>query len=427
MPRGWICAGLLALGLAAASAGAQDGETKKLQPLPMWAESIETALADGKKRNVAVLVALNIDNERGNDNMVRSVYRSKVFTDAAKKCVVAIASLYEHDETKHPVTGEPVCSRFGTISCAEHKALEKIIRVDWLKAEGQMIDSPKHFFLAPDGRILFRRTWTMSANQLAGLMKLANKYCDAETLAKWDTLEGRLSRAVDPLQAMREIALKDLLDENDPKIDARLAEAARKTKDLDTRMDIVGALAVSEDATRRGIAYGFLTDKDAKTRVRTAYLLEKRKDANAVPTLLTRAGKEKDAKVRAGLYRALGACGGGDKKVRDALLKFARKKKDEAAPHAIIGLAGWGEDAAVFKALQKVPWTDTSPIKVRKAATWWLGLTGKTDLRKKLRALAKDERSLEKACGNAVKRLAGRYDQVRYLDSINWEIGHPAW
>src|SRR5581483_1473003 len=95
----FLVAALFAGGTAAAQqAGAQ----------PAWAESVEAGLAAAKAKGQALMVALNMDKERGNQQMVDEVYTSAEFHEAAKRCVVAVASLYQHP-TKSDGKG-PVCA-----------------------------------------------------------------------------------------------------------------------------------------------------------------------------------------------------------------------------------------------------------------------------------------------------------------------------
>ncbi len=395
--------------------------------LPVWQPSLAKALAAAEEKGIAVMIALNLDGERGNQGMVDGVYRSADVRKAAENCVVAIASLGKHTEIKDDVTGRTVCSRFGSVTCAEHQELERIIREDWLKrGPKDDVESPRHFFLAPDGRILFQRTWTVGSEELAAMMTRASELCSPLTLQLWDTPDGRLARALDPLPFLRQTALTDLLSKNDDALDSQLAAAAAKAKDPVVRADVAGALIRAEGGKRLAHAAMFLTDKDVTVRVKTATALEYKPRADAVNTLLARAAKEREARVRSALYRALGACGAGEERVRDLLLKACKKKKDVASGHAIVALAPWAADAAVIKTLVKMPWGKYS-LPQRKAATWVLGLCGDKDLIPRLEELAKENKALEYLAPMAAKRLAGTCDEKAYMGASRWAIRHPIY
>src|SRR5262245_59807130 len=102
-------------------------------PILRWASSIATGLAEAKARNLPFMVALNMDRERGNEEIVAKVYRDPVVLAAAAKCICAIGSLGSHTEAPDPALKRPVCTKFGSVTCAEHQAIERIIRTDWAK------------------------------------------------------------------------------------------------------------------------------------------------------------------------------------------------------------------------------------------------------------------------------------------------------
>ena len=234
-----VLAALTTLAPPRPEAAAQDRQQ------PRWAPSIEKGLEEARERGVALMVALNMDNERGNQGMVDDVYTDPKFLKATEKCVVAIGSLFQHG-SKGGTGGQKICERFGSVTCEQHQAIEKVIRQDWLKrGPDDDVESPRHFFLSPDGTILFQKVWTMRAESLAELMTRASELCTPGRLEKWNTLEARLERATDSAQSVREAALEELIAENDPEIDGKLAELAKKSKDPMVTGSVLASFALA--------------------------------------------------------------------------------------------------------------------------------------------------------------------------------------
>lgn len=400
--------------------------------LPVWARSIEAGLADAKSKGQALMVALNMDKERGNQQMVDEVYSSAEFHEAAKRCVVAVASLFQHP-TKRDARGAPVCARFGSVTCAEHQAIEKVLRQDWLgRGPKDDVESPRHVFVAPSGKVLFQRVWTVDAPTLAALMTRASELCTPERLAKWDTVEGRLERAADPIPAVREIALADLIAADDPAIDELLVKLARAPG---TPPQVAGAVYAAFVAAtkpeRRKLGMAGLTDRQPEVRLQVAHAVEKVPPADAIAPLLAQAAKEKDDRARGEMYRALGTLGvtpAKDPKVLKLLLKAVSTSADGARAHAAVAIAPWASEAAVKAELRKIVVQGDSQ-NLRSAAIWALGYSGDKALGDeftKLRAgLTMRDWKVRMALESAQAKLSGA-DPPGYDEAPRRFLPHPA-
>ena len=366
---------LTLLSLAAALSVGGPAAAQQAGGQPVWAASIEAGLADAKAKGQALMVALNMDNERGNQQMLDEVYTSPEFHEAAKHCGVAVASLFQHP-SKRDAKGQ-VCARFGSVTCAQHQAIEKTVRQDWLgRGPKDDIESPRHIFVSPEGKILFQRIWTVDAPTLAALMTRATALCTPERLAKWDTLDGRIERAADPIAAVREIALAELIATNDPAIDERLVKLAKTPS---TAPGVAGAIyaAFVGAATpeRRKLGLSGLGDKQPDVRLQVAHALEKLPVEESLPPLLAQAAREKDDRARGEMYRALGVLGALPKKdprVEKLLLKAISSSGDGARAHAAVAIAPWAAEAAVKTELRKIIIQGDSQ-NLRSSAIWALG------------------------------------------------------
>jgi len=398
---------------------------------PAWAESIEAGLAVAKAKGQALMVALNMDKERGNQQMVDEVYTSAEFHEAAKHCVVAVASLFQH--SKGRPGSAAVCARFGTVTCAQHQAIEKIVRHDWLgRGPKDDVESPRHIFVSPEGKILFQRVWTVDAPTLAALMKRASELCTPERLAKWDTLDGRIERAADPIAAVREAALAELVAANDPAIDERLVKLAKTPTTAPGVAGAVYAAFVGAAAPeRRKVGESGLADSRPEARLQVAHALEKIAPEESIAPLLAQAAKEKDDRARGEMYRALGVLGVVPKKdprVEKLLLKAISTSGDGARAHAAVAIAPWASDAAVKTELRKIVVQGDSQ-NLRSSAIWALGYSEDKALADEFAklhdGLTMRDWKVRIALESAQAKLSGR-DPDGYDDAPRRFLPHPA-
>jgi HEAT repeat protein len=397
-----------------------------------WAPSLATALAEAKEKGCPVLVALNMDGERGNESMVQEAYRDPHFLAVASKCVCTVGSMGTHPEVKDAARGRLVCARFGSLTCAEHQAVEKIIREDWLRTRaGEDVNSPQHFFLAPDGRRMFQRLWTIDAKELTALLSRAVELCAPESLAEWDTVEGRLRRAADPLPPVREGALQALAAMKDPAVDARLADVARKAGEEGVRCDVLAAFARGMTAERLPVALDLMGSKSADVRMNAGCALEASKAPEALAALVAALGREKDAKVKGVLYRCVSRCAPKDPAAKAAVLAGLKERNAEVLPHAIVALEPWAADEDVVLPLKEVAFSKQA-WPVRAAACWVLGLSGRRELAPEFLKIGNDgdRRSrLAATARMASQRLSEGYDALLYRRALRGfaptPITHP--
>ncbi len=420
----------LALGLLTAAslpASAQDRSAKNA--LPRWAPSIEKGLAEATERGVAMMVALNMDDERGNQGMVDNVYTDKKFLQATEKCVVAIGSLFQHG-----AGGSAICERFGTITCAQHQAIEKVIRQDWLKrGPNDDVESPRHFFLAPDGRMLFQRTWTMRAGALAELMTRASELCTPGRLANWNTLDAKLERAADTAQSVREAALEELIAENDPEIDAQLATLAKKSKEPMVTGSILASFALAKTPERRALAHSALSHKAPEVRMLVAHAMHQSGAGDHLKPLLKRTGKERDRAAKGEMYRALGILAPDQKDEAKALkliLKGVGNSKDDGRAHACVASAHWVNEKGVRAALEKVLVQGGSRV-LRSSAVWALGYSDAKGIKKTLQTyrdgLSRRDWRVKQVTDAAIAKLRGLVKNEAAYDAAPEKfLPHPA-
>jgi hypothetical protein len=298
--------------------------------------------------------------------------------------------------------------------------VENVIRTQWLKKKAsEDVDSPQHFFLAPDGRRLFSRTWTLDAKELAALMARAGALCAPATLEAWDTLEGRLQRAADPLAAVRAEAIAALAGMKDPAVDGKLADMARGAADDGAACDVLDAFAPAMNPARLAVAAPFLSAKSALARMHAAAALAASKSPDALKALAAALPREKEGEVRGMLYRAASACSPGDAGARTLILGGLKEKNPDVLPHVLVALAPWAEDPLVVTSLKALAF-GKDPWAVRAAACWTLGRSGHKELAPAMLELKDDSRrkTLTAVARLAADRLAGTFDEGEYQGAV---------
>ncbi len=140
-----------------------------------WERDYETAFAEAKERNVAVMIAFIQDGEAQNEQEPAEVYPNSKVIKASRALVNLVASqgsARDHGEVKILEDGEArtVCAKFGGVSCAEHQRVERRAFLEFTKGT---IDTPAHVFVTPDGKELFRGDDFVDAGELIRLMEQA--------------------------------------------------------------------------------------------------------------------------------------------------------------------------------------------------------------------------------------------------------------
>src|SRR6185295_4143987 len=274
--------------------------------------------------------------------------------------------------------------------------------------------------------------WTMDAPTLAALMKRASELCTPERLAKWDTVDGRLERAADPIAAVREIALAELVEANDPSIDERLVKLAKTpTTPPDVAGAVYAAFVGAATPERRKIGEAGLSSGPPEAHMHVAHALEKVAPEESMPLLLAQAAKEKDDRARGEMYRALGVLGvtpTKDARVEKLLLKAISTSGDGARAHAAVAVAPWATEAAVKTELRKIVVQGDSQ-NLRSSAIWALGYSEDKaladDFAKLREGLTMREWKVKMALESAAAKLNGQ-NPDGYDDAPLRFLPHPA-
>jgi hypothetical protein len=179
---GWLLLWALVLipALGAAAQKEDSGKNGKLEyPKGIhWLGNRDAAFKEAAERNCPVMVAF-IHGGPGQklcDMTTATFYSHKTVIQLSRKLVCLMANRGSHTQIKgRGADGriKKVCSKFGTVSCEEHRRVER-----WAFArfnEKGQITPPEHVFLDPKGKILdrFKHTHATTPEALCERMKKA--------------------------------------------------------------------------------------------------------------------------------------------------------------------------------------------------------------------------------------------------------------
>jgi hypothetical protein len=137
--------------------------------VPRWYGDFDRARSLAEAERMPLLVCFNADlgGEPANRAMALEVYRDPKLLRTLDDAVPVICSIDEHDSS-------PFCARFGHVTCAEHRAAEKLARRYLFGGRRDLI-APQHVVLLPDGTVFWHSLYATSASTIARAVEDARK------------------------------------------------------------------------------------------------------------------------------------------------------------------------------------------------------------------------------------------------------------
>ncbi len=395
-----------------------------------WHSTVDAAVETAKRDHRVILVAVNMDGERANDQLAEDHYRDPTIGRIAANTCALIASRFDHGSGSSP------CPRFGHVTCAEHLAIERVVRKTWLEgAEDGSIIAPQHVFLDPDQKVLLSVPYLVSKGELEwcileGIRRLDPSF--AWNLSESARPPKRLVKdgvvtpseetpATAPPPTKEEIetlieALKDpatrgaelhakllrLAVSDDKKVLSFLKEhmssrmaGGKNPAQLKTALHVIGR--VSPPVYWELVA-PFLTDSRPDVRREAAVALEQLAVDKALSKLLAQWKKEEEAQVKNELIRAIAAVAPGDKKSVGLIKDQVKKTRDTVlAANAVIAATPLMDRDTVL-AIVEAALADERPA-LRAAAGYVIAVRKEQSLRKPLEdtALLEEEPAVKRA------------------------------
>ena len=330
---------VLGLVLMVLAAPARAGDGTQIDWVGDWKEAFRQAKQTGKP----VMICINSkDGEQANERAAQETYRDTWFVPMTRRFVMIVVSVREH-------ASEGACPRFGRVTCKEHLACWKELRVEHgdeflLPDTTDEMISPQHAWFRPDGKLLQRQEYELFRDQLLERMQAVLTACGPSPNANApldDRDRAALERAKKGDKEARWAAFGTLFASEKTAVRAALVDLLKDTKAKPPKCELLRAFGRGKVLDARPMVETLLKDNDADVRSFAAVCLEEMASADSVATLVKRAKVERDAMVRKNLYRALGACGGpaADKTAARALLKaVADDSQKMVCKHAALAL-----------------------------------------------------------------------------------------
>jgi HEAT repeat protein len=369
-----------------------------------WEKEFDAAFAAAKTRNVPVLVCFNMNGEPASDGMV-NVYKDPEFVARSKDFVCIIASTFFHN----PEESTAPCPRFGGITCAEHHKLE--IKTSDAFIGTDAVISPQHVLVSPDKKVLTRRAYVISKNELLKMMTVAEKALRAGAggVGEQDVtkqIDDLIKIAKDRNAERRKPAIAELGKIDDLRArDALFSLLNPKMMD-DTRADALDALATKGNYDALPSVIERLGDSNTNVVRHAIVALEKIGLPTAIAPLTKLWKKKPMAMVACEIPRALVGCDPKNAEVQTLVKKACVAKESLVELHALVALRALPPDDETRKILTE-KLTDNNG-NVRGVAVWTIGGLRDAAMKAPLEAqLAKEANADVRACMElALKSLA---------------------
>jgi hypothetical protein len=395
----------LAVGVRGAARGQETSPQEGAPPPPAaapaldekqiaWMPSYPEAVRRARDEKKPLLVAFNMDGEIACDALAETTYRDKKLVEKSRSFLCVICCTGKHEETVG-ADGVAQCRRFGRVGCADHRQCE--VKASDALIGSDVVIAPQHVIVAPDGRVIARRAWQLSVQELTRMMDAALRLIGApgappppDPKAERARIEELLHQAEKASYWRKDEYVKQIVDlETEQSRAMLLAYLARRDANDDTRVAIVTALGRKGDytvldvlrkATRDGKAYVALAAVDALGKIG---LPEAKEDLKKLLGAF-QAGNDYGR-----VLRAYAACGPDDAGVRDLVLKRAKGSDQNVRAHAIAALASLKSSPEIDEFLKKA--LDDDITVPRACAAWAVGMGRHHNCRKQLEKLAVTE------------------------------------
>lgn len=241
-----------------------------------WLPSVRDAFASAESGGLPVLVAMTMDGERANDALAAHHFRDPEVIRVSEFIPCLVASVFGEgglhaNEVDHGEV-EGVCTRYGSIPCEAHRAVEAWARNELVSDPEFTV--PRHFFVSADGRILAERGYYLSERALRWMVLRALRDSGSDA-AVWTCL-----RRLQPLwrtlcaggetDERREAVatLARLVESGDGYAAMLLRGVALDALPGDVRLQILDALLVPALNDPARALQGFLHDTEPAIRMR---------------------------------------------------------------------------------------------------------------------------------------------------------------
>lgn len=132
-----------------------------------WEPGLDAALVRAKSEGRVVMVAMNMDDERESDRMLKEHYADPVIVSLMQQMVNVFCSDADHKKTG-------TCPHCQQNACSSHRNNSFNVRRKFFGQEGHnLVRAPQHLFLTPDGKIYSSAIGGLAVGELEWMIREA--------------------------------------------------------------------------------------------------------------------------------------------------------------------------------------------------------------------------------------------------------------
>jgi HEAT repeat protein len=242
-----------------------------------WLPSPKDAFAIADAGNLPVMVALTMDGERANDGLAARHFKDREVIRVAELIPCLVSSVFGEGgvHAQDVAHGEVdfACTRYGSIPCASHQAVEAWVRKEFLNDETPPV-VPRHMFVATDGRVLADREYYLSERDLRRMILRAIRDSGSD-VAVWPSVHRLqpiwrvlIGHEDSPERREAVATIARLVESGDDYAAMALRGSGLEMIAGDARLQILDAILVPvlDDPVR--VLEGFLYDAEPAIRIR---------------------------------------------------------------------------------------------------------------------------------------------------------------
>jgi hypothetical protein len=339
-----------------------------------WKETLKQALDQAKEQKLPVLVAMLSDNEPSCRKIAEHHYADPALIDLLAKVPCVIASPNVHEPTEQD--GRAVCSRFGTVTCAQHCAAYEELNGLLYRKRTPVI--PQHLLLDETGEIVDSRPFYVPPETLRRWLVRALKRLRPDLLAPADLEERGDALVENSLFDQLQFGTTEQRQHAASLLDDMEAETvARALEGYVSRLNSVGRerlLSMIADCGMSCASYflsRYLTSNDPGLRVAAAIGFQHLGSEQPLGALLLRLESEQDSRARAALLLAIGRCGSHSPRARSVVLQVGAGGDTQARLAALLALGDLDPNPEVVSLL--VHNVESKDPRLARAAIWSAG------------------------------------------------------
>jgi hypothetical protein len=126
----------------------------------VWTKDLSIARAQSKAESKVIMIAINMDGERANDELVTDHYRDATLGKLAQHTINLFASATDHGRSSS-------CNRARGLACTDHLQLDRQVREQVLKVTPDTwVVAPQHLFVGPDGKLISAVPYAVTKGEL---------------------------------------------------------------------------------------------------------------------------------------------------------------------------------------------------------------------------------------------------------------------